>query len=113
MYDFSDPLRYTQEDKNKAKFMYERLIVMISKFEETLPYDKQAGITAASFNGTAVTINNISYWGPDIIIFYGSLPDGAPVKLIQHINQLNIALIAVPRKDDTSQPRRSIGFLQD
>ena len=30
--------------------------------------------------------------------------------LLQHITQLNLLLVAAPRTDDTSRPRRTIGF---
>lgn len=34
----------------------------------------------------------------------------AKVELLQHTSQLNLLLVAVPRMDDLSKPRRKIGF---
>ncbi len=46
------------------------------------------------------SIHDVGYWNPD----------GAKVELLQHTSQLNLLLVAVPRMDDLSKPRRKIGF---
>lgn len=103
---FSPPVH----EGGDAGWMYERLVNTINDFEKDLPNDKQAGGRLVSFHDTVFSINDIDYWGPDIIMFQGTLKDGSPVKLIQHISQLNLLLVAVDRKDDLSKPRRKIGF---
>lgn len=94
----------------EAGWMYERLVKEITEFESGLPDNMQAGGRLVSFQNTTFSISNVSYWGPDIIIFYGILDTGAQVELLQHISQLNLLLVAVPRTDDLSKPRRKIGF---
>ena len=47
-----------------------------------------------------------------MIVFYGELSDGSAVELVQHLSQLNLLLVAVPRQDDIQKPRRVIGFTQ-
>lgn len=95
---------------NGAEWMYERLIKTIKKFEANLTVDKQAGGRLVSFHDNVFSIDNVSYWGPDMIIFYGTLKTGENVQLVQHISQVNLLLVAVPRKGDLSKPRRKIGF---
>ena len=52
-------------------------------------------------------INNVGYWGPDMIVFYGLDIRGQKVELLQHITQLSVLLVAVSKVHD--KPRR-IGF---
>lgn len=94
-----------------AKWMHERIVKRIAEFEESIPDNMQAGGRfVSSANGYTFTIDDVSYWNPDMIMFYGTGPDGAKVELLQHTSQLNLLLVAVPRRDDLSKPRRKIGF---
>lgn len=99
-----------------AEWMYERIINTINEFESKLPDDMQAGGRLISFGNTAFSIDNVGYWNPDMIIFYGTLPDnetalaGGKIELLQHVSQLNLLLTAVKRQDDLTKPRREIGF---
>lgn len=93
-----------------AGWMHERIVKSIEDFEKDLDIEYQAGGRLVNFQDIVFSIENVGYWGPDIIIFYGTLPDGSHVQLLQHISQLNLLLVSVPRKDDLTQPRRKIGF---
>ena len=93
-----------------AEWMYKRIVERITKFESTLPDNMQAGGNLVSSSGITFIIDNVGYWNPNIIMFYGTLPSGERVELLQHITQLSLLLVAVPRRDDVSQPRRTIGF---
>ena len=97
-------------DYNLADWMYERLVNTINDFEKELPDNMQAGGRLVSFQNITFSIDDISYWNPDIIKFYGTLNDGSKVELVQHTSQLNLLLVAVPRKGDLSKPRRKIGY---
>lgn len=97
-----------------AKWMYERVVEQIARFEESIPDNMQAGGRfVSSANGYTFSIDDVSYWNPDMLMFYGTGPDGAKVELLQHTSQLNLLLVAVPRTDDLSKPRRRIGFVQE
>ena len=96
---------------NPAKWLYERLVKIINDFEENLTNDYQAGVKQVTFNGQSFAVDGIDYSGNDLIIFYGRLQSGEPLWLLQHITQVNLLLVAVPRTDDTSKPRRKIGFV--
>lgn len=94
-----------------AQDMFENIVERIRRFEENLPNDRQAGGNLVSGPGTVFLIDKVSYMDPNIILFSGRLPEsGAVVELVQHISQLNLLLTALPRMDDTTKPRREIGF---
>lgn len=101
----------TLEDPHLAKWMYKRIVESIKEFEKSIPETMQAGGRfVSSPTGASFSIDDVDYWNPDMIRFYGTLPDGAKVQLLQHTSQLNLLLVAVPRRDDLSKPRRKIGF---
>jgi len=45
--------------------------------------------------------------GPALVKFYGRSVDGKPIELMQHISQVSVLLVAVPK---TTQKARRIGF---
>ena len=94
---------------NPAKWMYTRLVEYIKSFEESLDNDHEVGARLVSF-GQSITfhIEDMGYYGPDIISFEGTDERGQGVQLIQHTSQLSVLLIAV--KKQAEQPRR-IGFI--
>ena len=93
---------------NPAKWMHERVVRSINSFEEQLDQEHEVGARLVSF-GSEMTfhIENVGYWGPDIIIFYGRGQDGNSVELLQHISQLSVLLVALKKVHE--EPRR-IGF---
>lgn len=96
---------------NHAEWTYERLGEYIKAFENDLDDEHEIGARLVSF-GQSVTfhIENMGYWGPDIINFYGVNTDGEKVQLIQHISQLSVLLVAMKKLGE--KPRR-IGFQWD
>lgn len=103
-----------EEDDPEAPYlasdMYQRIVALINNFESGLPDDMQAGGRLVSAGDITFSIQDIGYWDPNMIVFYGELSDGSAVELVQHISQLNLLLVAVPRHDDIEKPRRIIGF---
>ena len=94
-----------------AEWMHKRLVELINDFEADLPDDMQAGGRLVAFGGTTISIDDVGFWNPNLIVFDGTLldPGGGKIQLVQHTSQLSILLVAVPRLD-TSKPRRVIGF---
>jgi len=101
------------EDPNHAKAFRERLEELVRDFEQSLDDAHDVGATIANF-GQAVTIyvESIGYWNPSLMIFHGATGVGGRVKLIQHVSQISIMLVALPRRDP-SQPKRPIGFRRE
>ena len=96
---------------NPAKWAYDRLAEYIKDFEKGLDEDHEIGARLVSF-GSVLTfhIQDMGYYGPDIITFYGQDDKGQDVQLIQNITQLNVLLIAMKKLQD--KPRR-LGFILD
>jgi len=94
---------------NPAKWAHERLVRSIIEFEKGLDDDKEIGARLVSFTEhETFHIEDVGYWGPDFVIFHGTNPDGNPVELIQHLSQVSVLLVAMPKEGD--EPRR-IGFI--
>ena len=95
---------------NPAAWAHERLTKQIIKFEASLAPDEEVGGRLVSAPGPDgfFHIEDIGYWGPDMIIFYGSNGDGRTVQLLQHHTQLNVLLVALPVKQGAEA--RRIGF---
>lgn len=103
--------RFEDKTINPAKWMYERLAKYIKDFEAGLDEDHEIGARLVTF-GTSVTfhIEDMGYYGPDIITFHGKNDLGEDIQLIQHTSQLSVLLVAV--KKQAEKPRR-IGFILD
>ena len=104
-YEENDP-----ETPYLASDMYKRIVTLINHFESDLPDTMQAGGRLVSSGNITFSIQDVGYWDPNMIVFYGELSDNSKVELVQHLSQLNLLLVAVPRNDDISAPRRIIGF---
>lgn len=93
---------------NPAKWMYTRLKEYILDFEAGLDEEHEVGARLVSFGQTLTFhIDDIGYYGPDIITFSGITDTGEKVQLIQHIYQLSVLLMALRKLEE--KPRR-IGF---
>jgi len=90
---------------------YDVIFNVIKEFESKVP---DTHIPCANFvvRPFRVALVKVSYYYPDILIFYGrSLLDGVPVHIVQHICQLTLSLIAEPKPANLE--RRPIGFAVD
>ena len=93
---------------NPAKWMFERLIESIVEFEKRLDQTQEIGARLVNFGEReAIHINDVGYHGPHLVVFYGTNLDGHPVELLQHVTQVSVLLVAVPKEHE--RPRR-IGF---
>ena len=95
---------------NPAKWMCKRLIELINEFEEDIPQNQQAGVQLPLFGNEILQIDGVGYEGTEVLIFCLLSRTRSHVRLVQHITQLNLLLVAVQRTDDLSKPRRKIGF---
>jgi hypothetical protein len=96
---------------NPAEWAYNRLVEYIKEFEKGLDEEHEIGARLVSFGSNfTFHIQDMGYYGPDIITFYGQDDKGQDVQLIQNISQLNVLLIALKKLQD--KPRR-LGFILD
>jgi Family of unknown function (DUF6173) len=94
---------------NPASWMYERIVKSIIDFEKDLDQESEIGARLVNFNSNEIiSIDDVGYWGPDLVKFYGINSSGQKVELMQHMTQVNVLLVAIPKQHD--QPKR-IGFL--
>lgn len=92
-----------------AEWAYERLTRQIAAFEAKLTDGEEIGGKFAGGPGDQLfQIEDLGWWGPDMIMFYGKNGDGRPVQLIQHYTQLNVLLSAMQKSHP--EPARRIGF---
>jgi hypothetical protein len=103
--------RPPEHGDNPAKWMFERLATYIKQFETTLDDEHEIGARLVSFgHNLTFHIEDMGYYGPDMIVFYGKNDKGEPVQLIQHTSQLSVLLVAVRKQ---SEQARRIGFILD
>ena len=57
-------------------------------------------------------LEDMGYYDPSLICFFGTTDDGSPVQLVQHVSQISMLLMTLPRKDP-SKPKRPIGFVAE
>lgn len=93
-----------------ASEFYKRLVKWINDFDSALDDEHEVGVRLVSFGQSVVFhLNGIGYWNPFLISFLGTTEDGQPVELIQHVNQISILLMKLPRKNP-EEPKKPIGF---
>src|SRR5260370_4153371 len=90
---------------NPAEWTYERLAEYIKDFEAALDDDHETGARLVAF-GQNVTfhIEDLGYYGPDIIHFDGRNDAMEKVNLIQHLSHLTALLPPVTKHQDKPRP---------
>ena len=86
-----------------------RLEAQIRLFESELDADHDVGIRLVNFGDMTFHVTDIGSVEPDLIIFTGKTPAGAPVRLIQQRNQIDFLLTTLQRSDP-DEPKRPVGF---
>ena len=101
------------QDLELASVFIEKLGAYIDEFDKNLDPQQEIGIKMVSFGQTLqFTVHNIGYNNPKLVCFCGEMPDGSPVQLIQHVNQISFLLIAVQRTNP-EQVKHPIGFCSE
>ena len=87
-----------------------RLLEYINEFDKSLDQTKETAIRLVSFGQTfQFTVQQIGFYDPKLICFYGMHADGSPIQLIQHVNQISFLLMSVKR-ENPELPKQPIGF---
>jgi hypothetical protein len=103
--------RRQEHDDNLAKWTFERLATYIKQFESALDDEHEVGARLVSFgHNLTFHIEDMGYFGPDMIVFYGKNDNGEAVQLIQHTTQLSVLLVGVRKQTERA---RRIGFILD
>jgi hypothetical protein len=95
-------------EANYASEFYKRLVKLINDFDQGLDPQHEVGIRLVTFGQTVVFhLEDLGFWNPSLLYFSGKTYAGEPVKLIQHVSQISVLLMKMPRKDPT---KPKIGF---
>lgn len=97
------------EQKSPAEWAYQRLILYIQNFEKMLDNEQEIAMGFTDTGSGFLRIEGLGHFDPDIVTFYGTDQTGSKVQLVQHVSQLNVLLRALPKQQETEEPRR-IGF---
>ena len=95
--------------KSPAQWAYERIILYIRNFEAQLDNEHEVGIGLTGGTTGVIRIEGLGFYDPDIVTYYGTDGSGAKTQLIQHVTQMNVTLVAKPKRTDQAEPNR-IGF---
>lgn len=107
--DIPKALKEPAAQKSPAQWAYERIILYIQNFEKGLDNDHEVGMGFAGGDAGVMKIEGLGFYDPDIITYYGTNGAGAKAQLVQHVSQLNVMLVASPKRVDQAEPVR-IGF---
>jgi hypothetical protein len=93
---------------NPARWTYQKLVESINSLEKSFDDEHEIGASLVSF-GSSVTfhLQDMNYYDPNIINFYGKNERCEELQLIQHVSQLSVMLIALKKQKE--EPVR-IGF---
>jgi hypothetical protein len=95
--------------ENPAEWAFVRLSKLIQEFESKLDKDDEVGARIVGLPGDGtMQIEDVGFWGPDFIMFFGRNADGKPVRLVQHYTQISVLLNAMHKPEE--RPARRIGF---
>ncbi len=97
-------------DYKLADYAVECLINIVDEFEQNIQDNQQAAIKYIQYGNQPILIESFGYYNPHLVIIYGTTSDGNEARVVQHISQVNLCLIAVERVHP-EKPRRKIGFL--
>jgi hypothetical protein len=107
---FERPQFVKNAEEGIASEFYKRIVKWINDFDSALDDEHEVGVRLVSFGQSIVFhLIGIGYWDPFLISFSGTTEDSQPVELIQHVNQISILLMKLPRQNP-DQPKRPIGF---
>lgn len=91
-----------------AEVVAQKLFDAVIKFQDGLPDSDDVAIQLVKFNESiTIFVNSIGYIGYNLIVFSGTDTSGTPMKLIQHVQQVNFLLTSVKRQEPSKRP---IGF---
>lgn len=97
-------------EANLASEHYAGLVKEIANFDASLDEKHEVGVRLVNFGQTFIFhLEGMDYLNPSLIVFYGATDKGDPIKLIQHVTQINILLMKLPRREP-DKPKQPLGF---
>jgi hypothetical protein len=62
----------------------------------------------AGVDAGVLKIEGMGYYDPNIVTFHGTDPAGGRTQLVQHVTQLNVMLLAVPKDVEKAELNRIV-----
>lgn len=88
---------------NMAKYAVEAIYEEIAAFEASLDADHELGMPIVGGPaGLCVHVREVYRFGTDKLVFVGIDTDQRPVRVIQHLSQLNLLMLAAPKIGPTA-----------
>jgi len=83
---------------NLAEFAVKAIYEEIADFEAKLDSGHEVGMPiVGGLSGLCVHVREVYRFGTDKLVFVGIDNDQRPVRLIQHLSQLNFLMLAAPK----------------
>ena len=93
---------------NMAEYAVKAIYEEIADFEATLDAHHEIGMPVVGGPaGLCVHVREVYRFGTDKLVFVGIDGDQRPVRLVQHLSQLNLLMLAAPKLGSTAA---RIGF---
>lgn len=94
---------------NNAEYIAKVIGQKIVEFQSTLSEVQDVVLQIIQFNN-AVTlyVTGVYHLGMGLVVFQGLDSNNIPYEIVQHINQINVLMTAVPKPAEV--PHRKIGF---
>lgn len=93
---------------NMAEYAVNAIYEEIADFESTLDSEHELGMPVVGGPaGLCVHVREVYRYGTDKLVFVGIDSHSKPVRLIQHLSQLNLLMLAAPKLGETAA---RIGF---
>ena len=102
-------LQYEIAKTNNAEYIAKVIGRKIVEFQSTLSEVQDVVLQIIQFNN-AVTlyVTGVYHLGMGLVVFQGLDNNNIPYEIVQHINQINVLMTAVPKPVEV--PHRKIGF---
>jgi hypothetical protein len=103
------PLALSLAEDQYASEFHKRLAEIVNNFQAELDPEHEVGVRLVNFGQTVIFhLEDIGFYNPSLIRFYGRTAEGTPVELIQHVSQISVLLMRLAALDPDKPIR--IGF---
>jgi hypothetical protein len=88
---------------NPAKLAVEAIYEEIADFEASLDENHEMGLSIVGGPaGVCLHVREVYRYGTDKLVFNGINSDGSPLRLVQHLSQLNFLMISAKKIGETA-----------
>ena len=94
---------------NNAEYISKVIGQKINDFQSALSDNEDVALQIIQFNNSIILyVTEVSHLGTGLILFRGFDVEKRPCEIVQHISQINLLLMIVPKAPEV--PHRKIGF---